>query len=333
MKKVRHIIAFLLALLLFLSVSWGLAWVLMPNRVDYGCMWGAYRKEERNSIDVLFFGSSMVYCDIVPSCIWEESGLRCYDVTGPEQTMPITYCYVREALRTQSPKLVMLDVSEMFFRKYEHYTKANIGYMPLGMNRLRATVTAAEKQELGGLLFPLYNYHTRWESVELDEIRMRLNPEPDLFAGYTFLSDAAAYAEEYDRTSSAETETYQDNLKWLAKIQNYCEKKGVELKLFLAPAIGKIPAAALNTLRADASAMGLTLIDFNDNLSELEIDNYNDWFDTLHFNYRGAEKFSHWLGTYLPTLTDAPERTAEEDAYWQVRADYFNNRCAEEPQV
>ena len=55
-------------------------------------------------------------------------------------------------------------------------------------------------------------------------------------------------------------------------------------------------------------------------------------FTTLKFIlffYRGAEKFSHWLGTYLPTLTDAPERTAEEDAYWQERADCFYNPCAE----
>lgn len=333
MKKVQHIIAFLLALLLFLSISWGLAWVLMPNRVNYGCMWGAYKKEERNSIDVLFFGSSMVYCDIVPSCIWEESGLRCYDVTGPEQTMPITYNYIREALRTQTPKLIMLDATEMYFKEYQRYTKANISYMPFGMNRIRATATAAEKEELGGLIFPLYNYHTRWETVKLDEIRKRLSPEADILAGYTYLSTAAPYTKEYDRTSSAETETYQENLEWLAKIKKCCDDKGVELKMFLNPSIGKIPAAALNTLRTDAAAMGLTVIDFNDNLSELGIDNDRDWYDTLHFNCRGAEKFSHWLGTYLPTLADAPERSAEEDAYWQERAEYFNNRCAEDKKV
>ena len=60
---------------------------------------------------MLFFGSSMVYCDVVPAIIWEETGLRSYVMAGPEQTIPITYYYLREACKTQSPQAVVIELT------------------------------------------------------------------------------------------------------------------------------------------------------------------------------------------------------------------------------
>ena len=48
----------LLALLLLAAALWGLCTavtpLLTPKRYDYGCLWQAYEKEDRNSIDVMF---------------------------------------------------------------------------------------------------------------------------------------------------------------------------------------------------------------------------------------------------------------------------------------
>ena len=100
------------------------------------------------------------------------------------------------------------------------------------------------------------------------------------------------------------------------------------LLLFLAPSIDRIPAAALDALRDDAAGLGLTLIDFDAFKPELGIDNSTDWYDELHFNVRGAEKFSRWLGSYMLSLTEAPVRSADADAFWRERAEYFNSLCA-----
>ena len=144
MRKRREIAAFLAALLLFLLLSWGAGWLLRPNRTEFGSMWAAYLREPKNSVDVLFFGSSLVYCDIAPAWIWDESGLQSYVMAGPEQTIPLTYYYIREACRSQKPQTVMLEATGMFYQKYQNYTRANIGYMPLTGNRIAATFAAAE---------------------------------------------------------------------------------------------------------------------------------------------------------------------------------------------
>ena len=88
--------------------------------------------------------------------------------------------------------------------------------------------------------------------------------------------------------------------------------------LYIAPSISRIPAAMLQTLREDLSERGMSLTEFNEILPELDIDDGSDWYDTLHFNVRGAEKFSRWLGRYLARRTEA-RADDETDALWNER--------------
>ena len=328
-SKRREIAAFLAALLLFLCLSWGMGALLRPVREGYGSMWQAYRREPRESLDVLFFGSSLVYCDVAPAWLWAESGLRSYVMAGPEQTIPITYYYIREACRTQSPRLVMLEATGMFYEKYQNYTRANIDYMPLSANRLAATFTAAERELVPDLLYPLFSYHDLWNTISRADIQKKLAPAADPLAGYTFLSEACPppdYAERAEFT--ADSDTYRENLRWLEKIRDFCAQQDTELLLYIAPSAGRIPAAAMETLRADVSALGLTLTDLNEALPELGIDDTRDWYDFLHFNARGAEKFSRWLGADLAETQDLTP-AAGEDAVWTERLAYLEKLAGE----
>ena len=318
-RRWREIAAFLAALMLFLLLSWGAGTLLRPNRTEYGSMWPAYLRETKHSADVLFFGSSLVYCDVAPAWIWAESGLHSYVMAGPEQTIPISYYYIREACRTQSPRMVVLEATGMFYQEYQNYTRANISYMPLSANRIAAAFSAAEPSLRFGLLYPLYDYHERWTSVTKDELRFNLAPPEDRFAGYTLLTDACEAPQPYERGDfTADSDTYRANLRWLEKLRDFCGEKGIELQLYIAPSASRIPSAALATLRDDLDARGIALTDCNETLPELGIDDGADWYDYLHFNVRGAEKFSRWLGRRLAEKLPAPADDPEA-GLWSER--------------
>ena len=178
----------LTALILFCA---GFSSVLLPERLDYGATWGMYEKEKKHSVDFMFFGSSLAYCDIIPSVIYEDTGLTSYVMAGPEQTIPLTYWYLRQACSTQSPKVVFIEATGMFFSSHSKSVKINLTYMPWSINRLAPTFTEASEDERAGLLFPLYAYHDRWDRMTWDDFsRGILGYDPDPLAGYTFL-DAA----------------------------------------------------------------------------------------------------------------------------------------------
>lgn len=327
-KRVRNewiaFLALLVALLTFSSLA---ASLLMPARTDFGATWRSYLKEEANSIDVLFFGSSIAYCDIIPAVIWEQSGVSSYVMAGPEQTIPISYFYVKETLRTQTPKVVALEVTGAFFQQYEHYTKINIGYMPWGKNRLEATRYAAEDSEKAGLLFPLLNYHSRWSELTREEFQdWCAGGQLDPMAGYTFLSDSMAVSPNF-RDVSAPQETYAENLAYLQKMAALCNSQGIELLLFLAPTCSPLPEAQASVLAEDLQAIeGVTFWDWTNEAEALALNLEQDFYDPLHFNVRGAEKFSSFLAEVLTEEFGLHASKQVTPDVWDKRVEQYHMR-------
>lgn len=298
----KRILAITVSIVLLLTLAQTIGGLLMPVRRDYGATWEAYLQEPKNSIDTLFFGSSLVYCDIMPTVLEQTSGASAYVMAGPEQTVPITYYYVREACRTQSPKTVVVELTGMFYEEYQNFTKVNLGYMPWGLNRLRATFEAAEPEERMGLLLPLYQYHDRIYTVESEEISAHLLPEADALRGYTYLEKAEPQQELTERPFSAETETYRNNLSYLRKLGQYCRERGIRLVLYVAPSYARIPTEAMRTLQADVQTIAHTaFFDCNDGTWP-QVDAQTGWYDSLHYNVHGAEIFSREMAKRLENI-------------------------------
>lgn len=327
MQKRKWILPIAVFLLIFFVGTYGAAWLLMPARTEYGATWETYRQEPRNSIDVLYFGSSLAYCNIVPSVIWEEAGITSYVMAGPEQTIPITYSYIKETCRTQNPKVIALEVTGMFYPQYCSFTKANITYMPFTENRLEATLNAAEPELRSGLLFPVLDYHSLWTSVTLRDIMEHLNPGTDPFAGYTYLEKIEPQSGITVRGYRADTENYAHNLEYLKRICAYCQEKEIQLLLFITPTTGRVAEPALTQLKTDIAALEYArFVDFNDAMSELKVDNSTDWYDFIHFNCRGAEKFSRYLGRYLQDELALEVTEGEDETLWRARVQAFADR-------
>lgn len=321
MRVWKRVLPALAALLLFVLVSYGTAWLLVPVRQGYGAEWDAYLQEEEDSLDVLFFGSSTVYCDVVPALVWETSGLRSFVMAAPAQPLPITYYYVKEACKSQDPQAVVLELSGLFFEQYPGHTKSNLAYMPWSWNRLAATFKGAEREELLGALFPLYYYHDRVFTITREELAQRVHPRQDPLAGYTLMREAVPQNGEQAGDASAETETYRENLDYLKRIADFCQERGIRLILYLAPTCEKIPQKALEALEADARAIVGTDY-FNCNDPEWPQANpETDWYDFLHYNVSGAMPYSRHLGNVLSEM--GLEAGGAGDALWQERLDYF----------
>jgi len=326
MKKPLKIV---LSVILILATLIGLnvfGELLMPYRANYGSTWDAYLEESKNSIDVLFFGSSLVYCDVVPAAIWSETGLRSYVMAGPEQTIPITYYYVKEACKTQSPQAIAVEVTGLFYEKYQNFTKINIGYMPWSLNRLSATFNAAEPNVLADLLFPIYAYHDRIFSISPGEIKQNLIPQADPYAGYTVLYDHVAQNDISYRDYSTETKTYKENLNYLKKISDFCTARNIKLVLYVAPSFWQIPEQELQQMQSDIQSIPhCTFWNCNDGTWP-EFDNSKVWYDALHYNIYGAVPFSEEFGKRLLKLDIAITDSYAE--LWQKRSETLQSTLA-----
>ena len=323
MKKViTEITAFLLCLILLLGVCWRMAFVMMPKRTDYGGTWNMYLEEPKDSIDVMIVGSSHAYCNIIPAGIYQKTGYTAYALTAPCLTMPLAYYYIKEGLKTQSPSHIMLEATGFFFNRYMGHAKASMGYMPWGLNRLGAILTSAEPDEKAGLLFPMFNYHDRWDEFELsDFFKKREDQIPDLNAGYTYLdvSEPQTRAERVFEYTDADIKLQQKDLK---KIIDLCKKEGINLEVIITPAASYVTKADQKYI---TDVLGDTpFYDFNDDFDSLGLDLQKDFYDARHLNVYGAVKFTKILADYI-AQNYTVEKRINVDAVWLSRVEKFNS--------
>ena len=75
---------------------------------------------EKNSVDVLFLGSSVAVNAFSPQEVYNFSGIRSYNLASEQQSVFLSYWWLKEALRFQSPQAVVLDTRFLFEEHFEN---------------------------------------------------------------------------------------------------------------------------------------------------------------------------------------------------------------------
>lgn len=323
MKKVIcEIIAIILVVAIIMAVALHMGYIFMPARYNYGATWNMYLEEPEESIDIMFVGSSMAYCDIIPAVVYEQTGYTSYLVTAPYMMPSTTYYYLKEALKTQTPQLIMLESTSFFFSLNEaDYYKVNIGYMPYTANRLGATF-AAPKEEWLGLLFPLYNYHEKWEGYEPSAyFTPRPDKKTDITAGYTYLEKTEPQEKRWEREFMYTEAEYEENISYLKKIVELCREKDIPLELFIVPACEYVSPALTAELRKEAE--GVRLTNFTDDFEAIGLNKDTHFYDKRHLNFEGALLYTEYLSSYIMQNYQFKGK-AHSTELWAERTEYIN---------
>ena len=104
-KRIAGTIVFCAVFLILLNrIYTVLSW--KDTAGEYYSSVDSFYEVDKGLVDVLFFGSSHCYCSIDPSVLWEEHGIGSFSLAISGQDFAGTYYTLKEALKTQDPKVV-----------------------------------------------------------------------------------------------------------------------------------------------------------------------------------------------------------------------------------
>ena len=107
-RTLRRLLAAVCFCALFCALFAG-ATQLLRNKDSAGAVRALY-EEPRDSLDVVFVGSSHILNGAFPLELWHEYGIVSNNLGQHGQSIPISYYMVQEAIRTQHPGCIVLDV-------------------------------------------------------------------------------------------------------------------------------------------------------------------------------------------------------------------------------
>ena len=133
---------------------------------------------EDNSADVLIFGASHPEFGISPMKLYENTGIVSYDLASGSQPLEVSYYMLKQALKTQSPKVVLLDPETFFHDGYEEAKNGTwrliMDKIPLNDVKLEMAADYGTRDFGDGywtVLFPIIKYHSRWETLTQIDFR------------------------------------------------------------------------------------------------------------------------------------------------------------------
>lgn len=272
-----------------------------------------------NKIDVLFLGSSHVHCNVDTMLLWEEYGMASYLCTSAEQPLWNSYHYLVEALKTQKPKLVVLDMycPARFYENYqEGWLDENLSGMKLSANKL-AAVRASTKKDQADFFLGFPRYHARYDQLmEADFQNFFWNrKEQARWKGYTPLDNHAQLTEPDLSHVTQVREMTEKSQFYFDKIVELTEERGIPLALVSAPYLPEEKDQEIyNYVEQVAEQAGLLFLNYNTTqlYREAGIVFAEDFADHTHLNEAGSEKYTKHLGKWLTGHYEIPDRRGEK---------------------
>lgn len=278
-----------------------------------------------NSVDVLIIGASTAFCTVDPIVLYEEYGITAYDFTSSAQPVELSRLFLEEALKTQSPKVVALELVTAFGEiDPEDADAINYGLtdLPFSANKFKRVM-----EMFGGdygtalsYLIPMVQYKDRWQELSREDFKPWEDPltmgayTPDKISDEPL--DFSGYTEEGEPEEIPER-----NRALILEMKELCESRGIAFITFKAPNVGWTLGRTL-AVEAFAKDQSIPFVNYFDLMEELGIDPALDFRDNTHLNITGSRKTSLHFGGYLKANYELPdERGTQRGGRWQLALD------------
>lgn len=319
---------------------------------------GFYNLDE-NTLDCIILGKSNVSEGLYVDRIYEKNGICCYDLGTCDQPLEVSYYLLEEALKTQHPKVVVLDVGGVFKKEVSpEMWRTVMDEFKFSKTKLDLIIEYKQhfnNEEYSTLVSKLLRYHDRWKFLTREDFIPKQFVNRHYFTNGTWIRSTIGNAvepskvndvatqllkldtlliEKYTGGDIVETSTlenqqplydyqiYEENKKWIEKINNLCSSKNVEFLLTKIPCLC-YPQDYSSAWTYDkyvdiknyCNECGYNYFDILYD-GEMDIDILTDFADEgRHFNLIGGEKASDLLGDFLIATYNINENRNERWDY------------------
>lgn len=287
-----------------------------------------YNNEEDGTIDILYFGNSRVNRALNPVIIDEITGVNSFNYGIQGLRAPHVYYRLMDALKTQSPKLVVLESSVYLPSKEsleESYIQRTFLSLPFSAFKVKGALDLGQDATMvAEIILPLLRFHGRFREIDTVDFIYNMDVHPDYpyeaqiseevmnesrgyqpYSSDKILKDDGKHYFEKDYSGITDVFTPEPETdRYFRMMVDEAKKAGAEVLILSLPSTEKTGNATqtvpiMNYLHSvydgDSS---VKFLDINTKYSELQF-NYSDMHNTGHVNRTGCRKISNYVGEFI----------------------------------
>lgn len=287
-----------------------------------------------NSVDFVCIGSSHAYCTVNPLEIYNSSGITGFVLATQQQPLDLSYYYLKEAYKYQSPKIVMIEAYMSFFEGEpdEGALYSALDPMKFSLNKLSAIMNTVPREDRLDCIFSISKYHTRWKDLTANEaVKPFQSGLEDSYCGFVCVdSDYTGDSTVPDFEGAEDIPLPEDNKEALDNMLVLTKEHSSELVLLIAPTDVTKPQqiSGLKAAVKWAEENGVRVIDTASVPDEIGLSETEDYYDSNHLTYKGAAKASRYIAGVLSRMDF--ERTSADTSSWGEKYERYIEKTAGE---
>lgn len=271
---------------------------------NYTAKVNGYFNAQPDTIDVVCFGSSHMYCSINPIVLEKKYGISAYVLATQQQPVKASYYYMLQALKNQSPKVFIFETFMVNWDK-KNLTDAIIADatepLPMSLNKLQMIADLTEGREPKIPYFlTLFKYHDRWKELQRQDFTFERKEMSDATKGYVYLEDATPVTKNLFDQPPVINDICSEDLEYLEKMVALCRENNIQLILLYAPfSMDESNYNTCYTVEHFADEHELDFINGYELITTIDFDFDKDFYDVGHMNCNGSSKLTEYVGNYL----------------------------------
>lgn len=302
MKKYQKLFTSIITVLLTVVLVQSTGHLLDPKWSEDGLdQIRAFNSLEKDSLDVIVLGSSRAWKNVDTRVMNNIYGLRAYNYGCNWQSINTTYLFLEDALRSQNPKVVCIEVGLVYSVKSNvdmdgeiYYTRAIKDFD--GKSDYLSKCFEDDVERYVSYYVPLVMFHENWTEINFENYRF---PGPERWIdsyGYCQSMDVEQF-DLPDANSFPQYDLSVESIEVLNSIVKTCKAKGIEVIFFTCPYVGEYNFS--DAMYAYSENNGCVYIDLFRCSDEIGINGQTDFQDAGHLNCSGAGKVAAFLSEYI----------------------------------
>lgn len=319
---------------IFLILLRSVTYVIRTNG-DIKDIFTGFYAQEKDTVDVVFIGSSSSYTYYASPLIYGETGIACYPLSSNVQRPVAAIPLMEEAYKTQDPEVFVFEMR--MYTMEDGTLESNTAFirgvtdnMKYSLNRIRTVNRlVSDKKERYTYYFDIFKYHSNWKTMVLsDQLRCVLYEKEHPLKGFVIRDDVTKLEPDKYPVSAEITDTLAipaEQEERLRELLQYLKEHEQQALFIVSPYLATEDETKMfRYMEQIVEENGYSFVNFNDHLEEIGIDFEKDFYDAGHVNMVGARKCSSFAGGLLAQYGISDKRgTAGYESYEEAYENYL----------
>ena len=196
-----------------------------------------YKTFGKDKFETIFVGSSVMLNAVYPLELYKQYGMASFNLGCGAQRMSSSYYIVKQAIREQHPKLIVLDVYLAGIGKdypqepagFTHYVTDALHY-PEKLEMINDVLPVNRRLDY---IYEMGAYHERWENITKDDFEKIPSGRKGTYGAKVHYYSSPF--ESFGDVTSEKKELPKETEKYLRKIIELCQENHTEILLTLMP--------------------------------------------------------------------------------------------------